>query len=85
MVPNPNLGGAGGFARGLWEHRRRGRATHVLFMDDDVAFEPEILARTVALLRFARRADLCIAGSMMRMDRPQIQFEAAKQKVLQGS
>ena len=71
VVPNPNLGGAGGFVRGLWEHRRRGRATHVLFMDDDVAFEPEILARTVALLRFARRADLCIAGSMMRMDRPQ--------------
>lgn len=76
IVPNPNLGGAGGFARGLWEHRRRGQATHVLFMDDDIAFEPEVLARTVELLRFARRADLCIAGSMMKMDRPSVQFEA---------
>ena len=53
IVTNPNLGGAGGFARGLWEHRRRGQATHVLFMDDDVAFEPEVIARTVAFLRFA--------------------------------
>ena len=55
IVPNPNLGGAGGFASGLWEHRRRGQATHVLFMDDDIAFEPEVIARTVGFLRFAVR------------------------------
>lgn len=76
IVANPNLGGAGGFARGLYEHRRGGRATHVLFMDDDIAFEPEVLPRTVALLRYARRDDLGIAGSMMRMDQPAVQFEA---------
>ena len=76
IVPNPNLGGAGGFARGLWEHRRRGQATHVLFMDDDIAFEPEVIARTVSYLRFATDPETCVAGSMMRMDRPFVQFEA---------
>ena len=76
IVTNPNLGGAGGFARGLWEHRRRGQATHVLFMDDDISFEPEVIPRTVALLRYSARDDLCVAGSMMRMDRPAVQFEA---------
>ena len=76
IVTNPNLGGAGGFARGLWEHRRRGQATHVLFMDDDVAFEPEVIARTVAFLRYAADEATCIAGSMMRMDQPAVQFEA---------
>jgi GT2 family glycosyltransferase len=76
IVRNPNLGGAGGFARGLWEHRRRGLATHILFMDDDIAFEPEIIPRTVALLRFGLRDDLGVAGSMMRMDHPAVQFEA---------
>ena len=76
LVSNPNLGGAGGFARGLWEHRRRGQATHVLFMDDDIAFEPEVIARTVAFLRFAVDDDVCVAGSMMRMDQPAVQFEA---------
>ena len=76
IVKNPNLGGAGGFARGLWEHRRRGQATHVLFMDDDVAFEPEVIPRTVAFLRFVKDAATCVAGSMMRMDQPSVQFEA---------
>ena len=76
IVPNPNLGGAGGFARGLWEHRRRGQATHVLFMDDDIAFEPEVIARTVSYLRYAADPETCVAGSMMRMDRPFVQFEA---------
>ncbi len=76
IVPNPNLGGAGGFARGLFEHRRAGQATHVLFMDDDIALEAEVVARTVELLRFAKNDDLCIAGAMLRMDRPAIQFEA---------
>ena len=76
IVKNPNLGGAGGFARGLWEHRRRGQATHVLFMDDDVAFEPEVIARTVAFLRFVKDDATCVAGSMMRMDQPAVQFEA---------
>ena len=76
VFPNRNLGGAGGFARGLLELRDEGWATHVLFMDDDVTFEPEIVARIIALLSYATDDRLCIAGAMLREDFPHLQFEA---------
>jgi len=43
----PNLGGAGGFTRGLFEATAGPPEEHrdVLFMDDDVMLEPEILFR----------------------------------------
>ena len=76
LVPNRNLGGAGGFARGLMEHRDAGWATHVLFMDDDITFEPDVVARTLAVLSHATDPDLCLAGAMLTEEHPHIQFEA---------
>ncbi|NCY09635.1 MAG: glycosyltransferase [Actinobacteria bacterium] len=55
VVPNRNLGGAGGFARGLMHLRAAKWATHVLFMDDDISLETEALVRTVALFGFGRQ------------------------------
>jgi len=76
VVPNRNLGGAGGFARGMMELRDEGWATHALFMDDDIAFEPEIFGRVVGLLSYATDPQLCIAGAMLREEHPTLQFEA---------
>jgi glycosyltransferase involved in cell wall biosynthesis len=76
VVGNANLGGAGGFARGLMHLRDEGWATHVLFMDDDVRLETESLVRTVALFRHARNASLCVHGAMLSEERPWMQFEA---------
>ncbi|HKA84497.1 MAG TPA: glycosyltransferase [Acidimicrobiales bacterium] len=76
VVPNPNLGGAGGFARGLRILRDEGWATHALFMDDDVRFEAESVRRAHALLRFASDPSLCVHGSMLSADRPSELFEA---------
>jgi GT2 family glycosyltransferase len=76
VVPNPNLGGAGGFARGLMHARERGWATHVVFMDDDISLEPEALVRTMALLRHARDPRLCVHGAMLSEERRWMQFEA---------
>ncbi len=75
VLPNPNTGGAGGFTRGLMHLRAGGRATHVLFMDDDVAFHPAIVDRTAALLGHARDPRLSIAGAMMADDDPGRCFE----------
>jgi hypothetical protein len=76
VLPNANTGGAGGFARGLMHARDVGRATHVLFMDDDVSFDPEIVFRTVDLLAFAVDPALCVSGAMLATEHPTELFEA---------
>ncbi len=76
LLPNPNLGGAGGFARGIMEYRSAGWSTHVVLMDDDILLEPESIVRTVQLLKFATSPDLCVHGAMLSEERPWMQFEA---------
>jgi len=76
VVPNRNLGGAGGFARGLMWLRAQGWATHVLFMDDDINLESESLVRTVALFAYAQNQSLCVHGAMISEERQWMQFEA---------
>ncbi len=76
VLPNPNTGGAGGFTRGLKHFRRQAGITHVLFMDDDVSFDPEIVFRTIQVLSYARDDHLCIAGAMLQQSAQTRQFEA---------
>mgnify|MGYP000008781478 FL=1 len=64
LVPNENLGGAGGFTRGLLETRDRGD-THCLFMDDDAAIHMENLERTWLFLAYATDPRTAVAGAMM--------------------
>ena len=65
VIRNPNLGGAGGFTRGLMVAVDRGQSSHVLFMDDDASFFPESLRRTISVLRFAKMPNLAISGAMI--------------------
>lgn len=60
---NANLGGAGGFARGLIEARRRG-ASHCLFMDDDASVHMESIERTWRFLSHATDEATAVAGAM---------------------
>lgn len=62
-IQNENLGGAGGFARGLIEAERRG-ASHVLFMDDDASVHMQALDRTWAWLAYARDENAAVAGAL---------------------
>lgn len=76
--PNPNVGGAGGFARGMIESmRQEPRATHVLLMDDDVVVSPESIIRTYNMLSLANDeyADAFVSGAMMNLDEPYIRWE----------
>ncbi|MFF2269698.1 glycosyltransferase [Cellulosimicrobium cellulans] len=68
IVDQPNLGGSGGFSRGMLEAVAHG-STHVMLLDDDVAVEPESIFRAV------RFADACsrptiVGGHMFDMYRP---------------
>ena len=65
-LPNRNLGGTGGFVRGLLSLIDGGRHTHALFMDDDASCETESIARTFALLRYAKEPRLAVAGALLR-------------------
>lgn len=62
-IDNENLGGAGGFARGLIEARARG-ASHCLFMDDDASVHMAAFERTWMFLAYAIDAKTAIAGAM---------------------
>ncbi len=63
VMPFPNLGGSGGFTRGIMAAQADGISTHVLLNDDDAMFEPEMIFRTVALLSVCD--EICIAGNML--------------------
>ncbi len=76
--PNPNAGGAGGFARGMIEAmEQEPKATHVLLMDDDVNVSPESILRSYSLLQIVNDeyVEAFLSGAMMSLDVPNIRFE----------
>ena len=75
IISNQNLGGAGGFTRGLIEAQDSGYFSHVLFMDDDASCESESVWRTVALLSRMGDERASISGAMLLADDPCLQFE----------
>ncbi|WP_353351240.1 hypothetical protein [Aquicoccus sp. SU-CL01552] len=64
VVPNENLGGAGGFSRGLLAARDSG-ASHCLFMDDDASVHMASLDRTWRFLAYAIDPATAVAGAMI--------------------
>lgn len=62
-IGNENLGGSGGFARGLLAAEVRG-ASHCLFMDDDASIHMGALERTWTFLAHATNPNTAIAGGM---------------------
>jgi galactofuranosylgalactofuranosylrhamnosyl-N-acetylglucosaminyl-diphospho-decaprenol beta-1,5/1,6-galactofuranosyltransferase len=48
IIRQGNLGGSGGFARGMVETLLTGRSTHVMLLDDDISIEPAGIARALA-------------------------------------
>lgn len=76
-----NTGGSGGFQRGLEEIRKSDlEFTHVIFMDDDVRYEIEsfYILYDYLLQATAADRDRPVAGRMLCMDRPNIQYTAAE-------
>jgi len=63
-LTNHNYGGAGGFARGLFEAQKAG-FSHCLFMDDDASFHMENITRAYVFLALAKDRRAAVAGSMI--------------------
>jgi galactofuranosylgalactofuranosylrhamnosyl-N-acetylglucosaminyl-diphospho-decaprenol beta-1,5/1,6-galactofuranosyltransferase len=63
MIEQPNLGGSGGFARGMDEARQAALSTYILLLDDDVVLERESIRRAVAFADQCRRPTI-VGGHM---------------------
>jgi len=63
VIRQRNLGGSGGFTRGLQEGLKDSRITHVALMADDAQVQPEGLAHAWAFAQAARRPTL-VGGHM---------------------
>jgi len=70
-VRQPNLGGAGGFTRGLFDATagRPEDQSDVFLMDDDVMLEPEIVVRLTAFAASATRPTI-VGGQMLNLLHP---------------
>lgn len=70
-VRQPNLGGAGGFTRGLFDATAGAPERHsdVLLMDDDVLLEPEILVRLTAFAASTTHPTI-VGGQMLNLLHP---------------
>jgi GT2 family glycosyltransferase len=79
VISNLNLGGSGGFTRGLLHLKDSGTYTHCLFMDDDASCEIESIRRTYALLQYAHTEKFAVAGSLLREVKPYQLFEKGAQ------
>lgn len=76
VIQNKNTGGTGGFMRGLLEARRTHEFSHVMFIDDDAFCEPLSIKKAINILEYASDDNSSVAGGMLYLDYPWIQYEA---------
>ncbi|WP_019194807.1 glycosyltransferase [Corynebacterium timonense] len=67
-----NLGGSGGYSRIMYEGVNNTDAPFILFMDDDIAIEPDSILRAVQAARYAK-SPILVGGQMLNLqDRAQL-------------
>ncbi|MBT1182280.1 glycosyltransferase [Bifidobacterium sp. CP2] len=62
-----NLGGSGGFSRGMYETVKHGTSAYCLLLDDDAISEPEAILRAVQFADYAIKPVL-VGGGMLHLD-----------------
>ncbi len=75
LISNRNVGGAGGFTKGLIEALQEGIYSHFLFMDDDIELDSEVIYKLFSLYEYAKQ-DFAISGSMLDLYKKHILYEA---------
>lgn len=62
-----NMGGSGGFARGMYETVKAGKSDYTLLLDDDAINEPESIMRAVQFADYCTRPTI-VGGGMFHLD-----------------
>ncbi|KAB8320265.1 glycosyltransferase family 2 protein [Tolypothrix campylonemoides VB511288] len=75
LISNRNVGGSGGFTRGLIQALQEDVYSHFLFMDDDIELDTESIYRLFSLYEYAKQ-DFAIAGSMLDLYEKHMLYEA---------
>ncbi len=83
IIQNENVGGAGGFTRGMLEvlnEKERKGFTHVLLMDDDALLNPDLFVRIYGFLRIVKDEwkDITLGGTMLREDMPYMLYASGE-------
>lgn len=81
IVSQPDMGSAGGFARGMIEVldvKDKLGITHIIMMDDDVLLDPETLERNYAFMLLVKDEykKYVLGGAMFRLDYQYLQHES---------
>lgn len=66
LIEQANLGGSGGFSRGMLETSRAGESDYIVLLDDDVEIEPESLLRALTFANFCVEPTI-VGGHMFDM------------------
>jgi galactofuranosylgalactofuranosylrhamnosyl-N-acetylglucosaminyl-diphospho-decaprenol beta-1,5/1,6-galactofuranosyltransferase len=75
LIPNRNLGGSGGFTRGLVAALESNSYSHFAFMDDDIELDTESVYKLFSLYEYAKD-DFAIAGGMLDLNKKNVLYEA---------
>ena len=76
VVPNENLGGTGGFTRGMMKAKEIG-SSHIFIMDDDITLLPEVVDKALSLISCLNEnhKNDWLGFSMLPNGRPALQYE----------
>ena len=82
-LTQPNLGGAGGFSRGMYEITGSPNSAHanVIVMDDDILCEPESVLRLNAFANMTVQPTI-VGAQMLSLSNPQVLHVSAEREVL---
>ncbi|MCG7426865.1 glycosyltransferase [Helcobacillus sp. ACRRO] len=67
IIEQGNIGGSGGFSRGMYEASTNGRSDYVINCDDDIVIEPESFHRVLTFADFCTRPTL-VGGHMFDLN-----------------
>ena len=69
VIRQGNIGGSGGFARGMYEVERHGESGYAMLLDDDTVLEPESVSRAIAFANHCIEPML-VGGNMLFLSEP---------------